>query len=87
MEQQVDVLRHAQAKAGVPAGAVEHEHDLLARAGADHFGEGGELDFEGRDGDAGGEVEERTARGRVDEADEVPPGETVLGDGGRALPD
>ena len=34
-EEQVDVVRHSQALCAVPAGAIQHEHDLLARRSAD----------------------------------------------------
>ena len=73
-------------RAGVPAGAVQDEHDLLGGAGADRAGEGGELDLEERDLTAGGQVEERPARGGLDEADEVAPFEAVLHRRDRPLP-
>ena len=33
-EQQMDVLRHVQSRAGMPAGTVQDEHDLLLGSGA-----------------------------------------------------
>ena len=33
-EEQVDMVRHAQALGAVPAGAIQHQHDLLASAEA-----------------------------------------------------
>jgi hypothetical protein len=59
---------HAKVQAGVPLRAVEHEDGQSLRAGADRFGEVGQLDLEERDADAGREVEERAPRGGVDEA-------------------
>ena len=76
-EEQMDVLGHAQPHAGVPARAVEDEHDLLLRAGSDLARECGEFDFEEGNADGGGQMEERAARGGMDEADEVAPGEAV----------
>src|SRR5260221_3845772 len=34
-EQQVDMLGHSHLETGVPASAVEHEHDLFGRTGTD----------------------------------------------------
>ena len=81
------MLGHAQPQAGVPAGPIQHEHDLLRRTRADLTGEGGELDFEERDADAGRQVKDRPARGGVHKADEIPPGEAVPHWRHRALPD
>ena len=72
----MDVLRHVQSRAGMPAGAVQDEHDLLLGSGADGRSKGCEFCLEEGDGDAGGEVEDgpaRTDRGGMDEADEVAP--------------
>lgn len=38
-EDQVDPFRHLEALRHVPAGAVEHEQDVLLGPGADRFGE------------------------------------------------
>ena|SRR5690242_17663828 len=57
-EEQVDVLRHAQLDAGMPTSAVQHEHDLLARAGADLAGKRVQFGLEQRDAHRGGEVED-----------------------------
>ncbi len=86
-EQEVDVLGDAQPLAGVPAGAVQDEDDLLGGTGADGAGESGELDCEQGDADRGGEVEERATRGRVHEAHQIAPGEPVAHYGGGALSD
>ena len=85
-EEQVDVRGHAQSGAGVPAGAVQDEDDLLGRAGADLAGEGGEFGLEERDAHRRGEVEEGAPGGRLDEADEVAPLVAVLDRGDRSLP-
>ena len=77
-EEQVDVLGHLQAHAGgFPPGAIEHQHDLLGRAGPHLASEGGELHLEERDRDAGRQVEHGAAGGGVDKPDQVAPGEAV----------
>jgi hypothetical protein len=84
-EEQVHVVGDAQLDAGVPAGTVEHEHNLLGGAGADGTGEGREFDREQCNGDRGRQVEDSAARGGMDEADEVAPGEAVADQRERAL--
>jgi hypothetical protein len=65
-EEQVDVVGHAQLHAGMPSGAVEHQHDLFARTRADLARESRQFHFEERDGDRGREMEDRATRGRMD---------------------
>jgi len=85
-EEQVDVVGDAQAHAGgLPAGAIEHQHDLFGRTSADLAGEGGELHLEERDRDAGRQVEEGATRGGMDEAHQVAPFEAVLHGGAGPL--
>ena len=77
-KQQVDVLGHVQLDARMPARAIQHEHDLFAGAGADLTGEGRQLDFEERDTDRCGQMEDRPPGGGMDEADEGAPVVAVL---------
>lgn len=85
-EEQVEVLRHAQPRARVPAGAIQDQHNLLGRAGADLAGEGGKLGLEERDADGGGQVEAGLARGGVDEAHHVAPCVAMLHRRDRTVP-
>ena len=39
-EQLVDMLRHTRVRTDVPAGTVEHQHDVFARTRPDLVGEG-----------------------------------------------
>ena len=84
--QQMDLLGHAQLGAGMPAGAVEDQHDLLLRPGANLAGEGGQLGREAGDAEGGGQGEARAARRRLDEADDVAPRVTVRHGRAGALP-
>jgi hypothetical protein len=84
-EEQVDVLRHVHLGTRVPAGAVQHQHDLLARAGADLPREGLQLGLEEPDADARGQMENRAPRGGMDEADQVAPLVAVLDRGSGSL--
>ncbi len=59
----------------------------LVGTGPDLAGELGQFDFKDGNADGGGQMEERATRGGMDEADEIAPGEAVLHDGDRALPD
>jgi hypothetical protein len=77
-EEQVDVLRDAHLNAGVPAGAIQDEDDLLGGASTDLARELGQLDREERDGDACRQMNDGAARGRVDKPDEVTPVVAVL---------
>ncbi len=78
-KQQVDVFRHAQLGAGIPTGAVRHEHDLSRGTRADGCGEGGEFGYEEFEADGGGEVKDRAPRGGMDEAHQIAPREAMLG--------
>jgi hypothetical protein len=86
-KQQVHMVGHAQFDAGVPAGAVEHQHDLLGGTGSHCSREGGQLDFKERDADAGGQVKDGPPRGGVHEADQIAPGIPMADQGNGALAD
>ena len=60
-KEQVHVVGHAQAQTGVPAGAIEDEHDLLAGARPRLTGKLGQLHFKERDADRGRQMEEGAA--------------------------
>lgn len=77
-EQQMDVLGDAQLDASVPPGAIQDEHDLLARVGADLARELGQLDFEEWDTDRSGQMKDSPTRSGVNEANEIPPVVAVL---------
>lgn len=77
---------YAEPDTAMPAGAVEHEHNLLAWTGADGLSEGGEFHLEERDTDRRGQMKDGPARGRMDEADEIAPLEPVLHGRSWALP-
>ena len=81
------MLGHPQADAGMPAGAVEHEHNLLGGARPCLTCERGELGFKDRDTDGGGQMEEGPSGGGMDEADQVAPGEAMPHHGNGALAD
>ncbi len=72
------VVGDTQFHAGMPAGAVKDEHDLLACPSAHVTGKGGQFDLEERNRDTRGEMEDGAARGRMDEAADVAPGIVVL---------
>lgn len=69
----------------MPARPTEHKDDLLGWARADRPGKLFEFDLEERDGDASRQVEDCLARCRVDETDQVAPGEAVLDGSNGAL--
>jgi hypothetical protein len=69
----VDMVGDPQALRAVPARAIEDEDDLLGRAGADSFREGSQLGLEKGDTHTRGQVKDRSARGGMDKADEIPP--------------
>jgi hypothetical protein len=77
-EEQMDVLRHAQMDAGVPACAVENEDDLFGGTGAHLAGKRRQFDFEEWDADGRGQVEDAPTRSRMHETDEVAPRIAVL---------
>ena len=83
-EEQVDVLGHPQAHAGMPPGLVEHEHELLVGSRSRLLCEGGQLDLKEVDTHGGGEMEERPAGGGMGKADQSAPGEAMLDEGVRA---
>jgi hypothetical protein len=85
-EEQVDVVGDAQALRTVPAGPIQHEHDLFVWPGPHLACEGGEFGFKERDIHAGGQMEERAPRSGVDKAHQVAPVIAVLDGGKGALP-
>ena len=76
-DQQVHVLGHTEAHAGMPTGTVEHEDDLLGGTGPDGTGKRGELHCKHGNADGRGQMQDGAPRGRVDKADEGAPGEAV----------
>jgi hypothetical protein len=70
-EEQVDMLGDAQLEAGMPASAIQDEHDLLLRAGAALTRERGQFHFEERNTDRGGQGKDGTPRGGMDEAHKI----------------
>ncbi len=85
-EEQMHVLGHTQPHTRVPARPVQHEHDLLGRAGAHRLGERRQLRLKERDVDGRGQVEDGPSGGRMDEANEVAPLEPMLDRREGALP-
>jgi len=85
-EQQVDMLRHPQARAGVSPRPIEHQDDLLRRAGPHLAGEGSELHLEEGYRDTGGQVEEGATTGGMHEAHQRAPGEAVAHQRGGSPP-
>ncbi len=81
------MVRDPQAEAGVPACAIEHEHDLFGGAGSRLTRKFCQLDFKERDADRGGQMEEGAARGGMDKADKIAPSKAVLHGGDRTLAD
>jgi len=82
----MDVLGHPELDTGVPARAIQDEHDLLGGTRPDVLGKGGQLDLKEGDADGGSEVEDRPARGGMDKADQIAPVIAVLHWRERALP-
>src|SRR5262245_52515101 len=82
----MDMLRHAQLQATMPAGAIQHEHDLLGGTDADLAGTGGSLDFKEGHADGGRQMKDWSPGRWMDEADEVAPREAMLHRSERALP-
>lgn len=72
------MLGHAEFAAGMPASPVEDQHDLFGGPSADLAGELGQFHLKEGEVDRRGQVENRTPRGRVNEADEIAPGIAVL---------
>lgn len=69
----------------MPARAIQHEHEVFAWPCADCLGQGGQLDREEGDRDAGRQMPHRAARGGMHEADAVPPVGAMLHRRERAL--
>lgn len=69
----------------MPAGAIEHEHNLLPRTGPDLARELRQLHFKHRDTHRGGQMKDRASGGGMDKAHQVAPGKTVLHRGDRPL--
>ena len=84
-KQQVNVLRHAQAHAGMSPRPIEHEDNLLAGASADLAGKLGQLHFEDGNADSGGQMKDGAPRGGMHEADQVALGEAMAHQGNRTL--
>ena len=72
-KQQVDILGYAHLWAGMPPGAVEHQHDLLAETGAYRCGRRGQFGREELRADARGQAPDDTSGGGMHEDDEVAP--------------
>lgn len=81
----MDVVRNPEANAGMPAGAIEDQYDLLGGTGSHLARELGELDFEEGDAHRGGQVKDGPPGGGMDETHQVAPGEAVLHGGDGAL--
>ena len=60
-KEHVHLVRHPQLDAGVPTGAIQHEHDLLGGTRTDVASELGQLHFEQRDAHRGGQVKDGAA--------------------------
>ncbi len=84
-EEQVDMLGHLDPGTGVPAGAVEHEHDLFARPRAHLARERGQLSGEELHAHASGQEPDGAPRGRMDQARQVAPRIAMLDRGQGAL--
>ena len=84
-EEQVDMVGHTQLHAGVPSGAIEDQHNLLARTRAHLAGKFRQFDFKERNADRRRQMKDGPARGGMDKADQVAPGLAVLHPRHRAL--
>jgi len=82
-KEQVHVVWDPEADAGMPAGPIQHEDDLLGGTGSHLTGKLGQLHFKHGNADGGGQMKECASRGGMDEAHQIPPGKAVLhgGDG------
>jgi len=69
----MNMVRHAQLGAAVPASPVKDEHNLHGRTRADVARELGEFHRKERDADCRGEMEDGAARGGMHEAHQVAP--------------
>src|SRR5690242_1316059 len=92
-EQQVNVFGHPQIETRVPslpAGPIQHEHDLLLGPRPHGVRKDSQLRLEQGNGDRGrpgAKVKEGAARGGMHEANEGAPRKAVLDGGERSLPD
>lgn len=86
-EEQVDVVGDLQLEAGMPAGPIEDQHNLLGRTRPCLAGEFGQLHFKQADTDRGRQMEHGAPRGGMHEADQGAPGEPVLHPRHRPLAD
>ena len=84
-EDQADPLGDGQAFGAMPAGVVEHEDAAAVAAGAGLAREGGEQFGKEGLGEAGAEIPERLATGRLHEGGDVQPQITVMPEGDRPL--
>lgn len=86
-EMQMDMVGQAQLEAGMPAGAIEHEPDLLAGTGTGPDLARKRCRFHLKEGNIDGrcQMEERASGGGVDEADEIAPLKAMLDSGDGAL--
>ena len=85
-KEQMDMIRHAQMDAGMPAGPVQDEDDLFIGTGSSLAGERGQLHFKERDADGGRQMEEGAPRGGMDEANQIAPREPMTDRGEGTLP-
>lgn len=86
-EDEADPVRDGQALGSVPARIVEHKDDAALAPGAGLAGEGGKQGGKEGLGEAGAEIPERLAAGRLHEGGEVEPLVTVVAQRNRSLAD
>jgi hypothetical protein len=84
-EEQMEMLGHLELGAGMPARAVQDEHDLFARPSAHRLGEGRQLSREQFDAHARRQIPDGAAGGGVDEARQIAPLVAMVDRGQRAL--
>lgn len=77
-EEQVDVVGDPQVHAGMPASTIEDEHDLLPGTRSDLLGKCRQFYLKERDTDRGRQMKQGAARGGMDKAHEIAPGEAML---------
>lgn len=69
-EQQMEVIRDPQAQAGMPPRPIKDQDDLLVGTGSDLAGELCQFHFKQGNADGGGQMKERSTRGRMDKAND-----------------
>lgn len=74
----MDVVRDPEMDAGMPPGAIEDEHDLLAGTRPCLMCKCGELHLKDGDTHRRGQMKDGPSGGGMDEADEPAPGKAVL---------